>query len=176
MKNGTVFLAFVEQVIAELKDVVLLDYYGSPMPSALDERLTAVLQQLMRETAVHQREFQAAMPHHVRSLFGAYGHRAATVAARTNDGALLKLGLLGTAVANYEIPANRRVAASLVVFYHVARKLELHPIQLFKEIAEFASPEMAEALLTFGRDGHVMLQHYGWQELKTSEGVKYKWG
>ena len=43
-------------------------------------------------------------------------------------------------------------------------------------MADFAADEMAEELSNFGKNGMITLQQFGWQELKTEDGVKYKWG
>ena len=176
MKNGSEFKAFVEQTIAQLKDIKVIEYYAQDIPTELDEKMTQMVRRFLGETAVHQTEFQAALPKSARSLFGIYGHRAATMAARNNDVEMVKIGLVAAAIANYEIPQKRRVEVGLAVFYHVARQLEQNPVDLFEEVAQLANEDMADILLKFGKTGPVNIRNYGWNELKTDDGVKYKWG
>lgn len=176
MKNGSAFTAYIEKCVADLDGVKVLDYYSQSLPSALDETIEAMMVRFVGETAVHQAQFQAALPKPVRSLLAIFGHRAATLAARNLDVDILKLGLMATAVSNYEIPESRSVSVGLAIFYHVARKLEQNPVDLFKDVAQVANDDMKEALLKFGRDGRISLANFGWKEIKTDEGVIYKWG
>lgn len=176
MKNGSEFSAFIDQTVAKLQDVKVIAYYPQPIPSALDEEMIEIMRRFLAETAVHQTQFQAALPNSIRSLFGIFGHRAATLAARNQDDDILKIGLVATAVANYEIPEKRRVEVGLAIFHHVARKLEQNPVDLFEEVAQFANNNMAEIMLKFGKTGPINIRNYGWNELKTDDGIKYKWG
>lgn len=176
MENGSAFAAFLEETTDALNDITLVDYYGQPIPAPLDETFNATVRRFLGETAVHQTQFQAGLTHVQRTLFGAFGHRAATIAARTNDAEMLRLGLVGTAIANYEIPPSRRVAVGLSIFYHVARQLKLNPIDLFEDVAQLSSPAMQNELLRFGRNGQISLTQFGWRERKTEDGIRFERG
>lgn len=179
MHNGDAFRAFTEEVITELSQVTAVDYYVQPMPSELDGRVQAIITRFIAATATERDQFQQSLPSEIRSLFSIFGHRAATLAARNQSADRksadwLQTGLIGFTIANYIIPKKRKVELGLAVYHHVARKLELNPIDLFETAAQFGSPEIAIHLLTYGRRTDITLIKFGWQELKTPDGVKYK--
>ncbi|MCP5100457.1 MAG: hypothetical protein GY943_33325 [Chloroflexi bacterium] len=178
MKNGDSFTIFVQETQQYLAELVVVTYYQEPLPSETDDRFTAIISRFISSDKAQQTRLLDALSAKERSLFGIYGHRSATVAARTAVRERLLSGLVGMAIANYTIPEKRRVEVSLAVFHHVARKLDLNVIELFEDTAVYASTEFAPILLAFGRKGDVTLKKYGWQELKTDDGVKYKiqWG
>ncbi len=174
MENGNAFRAFTEQTIAELEGTQVVEYYGEPLPSELDGRIHAVIEKYTQASSADRAQFQGALPAAQSSLFGIYGHRAASLAARQQDRGWLVSGLIGFAIANAVIPEKRKVDVGLAVYFHVAEKLGLRPVDVFEEAARFAGEEMGRRLLVYGRRSDVTLSQYGWQELKTPEGVKYK--
>lgn len=109
-----------------------------------------------------------------RALFALFGHRAATLAARSGDAEQLRLALVGSVIANYDIPDKRNVDVALAVFHHCARKLELNLPEVFDEAAQYATAAMAERLRAFGRRTDVTLRQFGWREIRGEEGVRYK--
>jgi hypothetical protein len=140
----------------------------------MDEQLGQVVERFTAVSATARLQIQEGLLPAHRALFGLYGHRSATLAARTETAVWLRNGLVGNVIANYEIPERRRVEVSLAVFHHVARKLLLNPIDLFEDTAVYATPAYAAILLVFARRTDITLNQYGWQEQKTPEGIKYK--
>ena len=174
MKNGNAFAAFTEETVRTLSGLKVVIYYAEPLPSRTDEQLQAIVARFMEGTAVQRQQFLAALAQEHRSLFGIYGHRAATLAVRQESPEWLVSGLVGAAIANYEIPEKRNVAVGLAVYHHCARKLNLAPDDVFSEAAHFAAPHVAELFTQFGQRADVTLRKFGWRELNTEEGVKYK--
>lgn len=174
MENGNAFRAFIQQTIEDLDDLQVVTYFAEPLPTEHDGRLQAIIHRYTQANKEERSQFQQALPAKQRSLFGIYGHRAATLAARQESADWLLSGLVGFALANIEIPEKRKVEVGLAVYFHVALKLDLKPVDLFEAAAQFAGDEMAERLLVYGRRSDVTLSKYGWQELRTPEGVKYK--
>ncbi|MEZ4645309.1 MAG: hypothetical protein R3E31_21685 [Chloroflexota bacterium] len=174
MQNGNAFHAFTEDALAYLGQWETLAYYREPLPSAVDERLAAMMTRLLAATPAEREQFQQALAAAQRALFGVFGHRAATLARRQESREWLRWGLLGTAVANSIIPPRRNVDVALVVFHHVARQLGINTVDLFDEVADFADGAIAERLRLFGRRSDVYLRSYGWREIKTPDGVAYK--
>ncbi len=174
MQNGSDFHAFIQEASQYLSQLTVTSYFAADLPADEDERLRGIVARYMAAKEVQWPQFRDGLAQEQRSLFGIYGHRAATLAARKESRDWLLSGLVGNAISNTIIPERRRVEVSLVVFMHVARKLVINPIDLFEEAAVYATPEYAKTLHAFGRRGNVTLQQFGWVELKTSEGVKYK--
>jgi hypothetical protein len=174
MQNGNDFHVFIQDSIQFLSNLTVTTYYAEPLPADVDERMQAIVAKYMAAKEAQWAQFRDALAQEKRSLFGIYGHRAATLAAREASRDWLLSGLVGNAISNTVIPERRRVEVGLVVFMHVARKLAINPIDLFEEAAVFATPEYAQTLHKFGRRGNVTLQQFGWKELKTREGLKYK--
>ena len=174
MKNGNAFRTFTDETVQFLSGLKVVIYYAEPIPSTTDERLRLIVERFLRGTAVEHDRFQDSLAPEHRSLFGIYGHRAATLAVRQNSRDWLFSGLLGAVIANYIIPPKRNVDVSLAVYYHCAQKIEDSPAELFAEAAQYAQPELAEKLLAFGRRADVTLKKFGWQEQKTPEGIRYK--
>lgn len=177
--NGTAFAAFIADSVLFLRGIQLMDYYREPLPSPTDGRLAAMVSRLMLATVAQREQFQQALTPAQRSLFGILGHRAAMLARQpTMDepvarGWLLQ-GLVATAVANYTIPPKRNVEVTLALFHHCARKLGVNTVDLFETAAAYAGTAVADRLRAFGLRSDVRLSSYGWRELKTPEGIRYK--
>lgn len=174
MKNGNAFRTFTDETRQYLSGLKVVIYYAEPIPSTTDERLRLIVDRFLRGTAVEQAQFQISLAQEHRSLFGIYGHRAATVAVRQNSRDWLFSGLTGAVIANYIIPPKRNVDVSLAVYHHCAQKIGHSPAELFAEAAQYAQPDLAQKLHSFGHRADINLKQYGWQEQKTPEGVRYK--
>ena len=174
MENGNAFRVFIRQTISDLEEMNLVEYYGKALPCEIDGRFQAIIENYRQAPASDQALFRRSLPAEQSSLFGVYGHRAATLAARQAAKTWLISGLIGYALANATIPEKRKVEVGLAVYFHVALKLGLKPVDVFEETAQFAGSEMARRLLVYGRRTDITLSKYGWQEQKTAEGVKYK--
>jgi hypothetical protein len=174
MQNGNAFSAFISEVVQFLDDKKVVDYYTEALPSPTDEMLLGYCQRFMLASEPQRKQFQEALAPEHRSLFGIFGHRAATLAVRQESRDWLISGLVGAIISNYIIPPKRNVEVGLAVFHHCARKLDMAPPDLFAEAAKFANFDLAMRLITFGNRADVLLNKFGWQEQKTPEGVKYK--
>jgi hypothetical protein len=174
MKNGDAFNAFLQETQQFLAGLQVITYYSSDLPSVVDDRFSVIVNRFMEADAEKRERFSASLNDSERSLFGIFGHRGATLAARQKSETQLLQGLVGTVIANYKIPEKRRVEVALAVYYHVARKLDLNPIELFENAAVYANEEFASKLLSFSRKPGVTLNSYGWREITTPDGVKYK--
>ena len=172
-QNGDSFRAFTEEAIDFLNRKKVLDYYQEPLPSPTDDRLAGMVGRFMAATDQERETFQSILSQENRSLFGIYGHRAATLSVRRRAPEKLLSGLVGDVIANYTIPDRRNVSLGLAVYYHCARKLGLNPIDVFDEAAGYTSPPLANLLMEFGRRTDVNLRSFGWRELVTPEGVRY---
>lgn len=174
MKNGNAFRAFRDEAVQYLAGLKVVIYYAEPIPSSTDERMKALVGRFLRGTAVEQEQFQLKLAPAHRSLFGIYGHRAATLSVRQNSRDWLFSGLIGAVIANFVIPPKRNVDVSLAVYHHCAQTIAVSPEALFAEAAQYAQPALAQKLSAFGRRADISLRKYGWQEQKTPEGVRYK--
>ncbi|MBE2221539.1 MAG: hypothetical protein IAF02_08365 [Anaerolineae bacterium] len=173
-ENGNAFRAFVEESVAALQDVKAIDYYQRPLPDELDDKLAEKVTRFMAATPEQRILFAEAFTEKQRAMFGIYGHRAATMSVRVEAPDRLLSGLVGATIANYTIPDKRNLAVSLAVYHHCARKLGMNTVDLFDEAAQVASETFAPILVQFGRQSDVTLSKYGWREIKTPEGVVYK--
>ncbi|HEX6386848.1 MAG TPA: hypothetical protein VF177_19455 [Anaerolineae bacterium] len=171
--NGEPFLAFTKEAIDFLDQKTVLAYYQEPLPSATDDRLADIVGRFMAATGQEREAFQSALSQENRSLFGIYGHRAATLSVRQQDPDKLLSGLVGDVIANYTIPDRRDVSLGLAIYHHCAGKLGLNPVEVFDQAADFANPSLARVLTQFGRRTDVNLRNFGWRELMTTEGVRY---
>lgn len=174
MKNGNIVQITIEDALALLNHVEVVVYFGEPLPCEVDQQIEAIVTRFTAVTPAEREQIQRALAPEHRSLFGIYGHRAATLAARGASAAWLFSGLVGFAMANYTIPEKRKVEVGMAVYVHVARKLGLDPAKVFADAAVYAAPAIAAAMLAFSQRHDVTLSKYGWQELKTPDGVKYK--
>lgn len=172
--NGQAYHAYLESAQTVLEQLTTADYYASPLPTPADEALVEIVGAFTAWPLPVRERFLANLPADKRGLFGIFGHRAATLAMRREDPDQLRLGLIGNVLANSPVPQNRNVDAALAVFYHCAQKLGLSPSDLFADAAQFATDDMAERLNEFGRRTDVSLKQFGWREIKTPEGVRYK--
>lgn len=172
--NGQAYRAYLESALAVLAPLTAIAYYSTSIPSSDDEALFEIVSAFTGWTRPKRANFLEALPAAKRPLFGIFGHRAVTLAVRRGDPEWLRIGLVGNTIGNYKIPESRNVDAALAVFYHCARKLVVEPQALFDEAAEFATDEMAVCLRAFGRRADVTLKMFGWREIKTQDGVRYK--
>lgn len=173
MQNGNAVIALLESATAVTSSTNITDYYAAPLPSDTDKQLRRIVTQFTALTPAQREQLLAGLAPAQRSLFGIFGHRAATLAARENAPDWLRSGLTGYVIANYTIPEGRQVQVGLAVYYHVARQLGLNPVALFRETAVYATPEMEREMLGYGRDGKITLHQHGWRERKTPDGVRY---
>jgi hypothetical protein len=122
--------------------------------------------------------FLAALPDDKRSLFAIFGLRAATLSIRQLNPEWLRLGLMGYAIAHVGDQSGHNpgggLDTALAVFYHCARMLENETEKLFDEAAGYASNEMAERIRAFGHREDVTLKKFGWREIRTPEGIRFK--
>lgn len=172
--NGHAFRAYLESASSVLSRLTVADYYPSPLPSPVDDALAEIVSAFTAWPLPLREQFIESISSDGLGLFGIFGHRAATLAIRNGDPDLLRLGLIGNSIANYTIPPGRNVDIALAVFYHCARKMALKPIDLFYDAARYASEAMAAHLTKFGRRTDVTLKQFGWREIKTPDGVRYK--
>jgi hypothetical protein len=174
MKNGDDFLAFIEDTADFLNKKTVIEYYRQPLPSPTDEEIARIVGRFMAATPEQRAALSKSLTKEHRSLLGIYGHRAATLSVRQGSPEKLLNGLVGTALANYVIPDTRNIKVALAVPYHCAQKLGLDPAEIFAEAAQYASWATADILVDFGRRHDVSLKKFGWRELQTAEGVRYK--
>lgn len=172
--NGQAYRAYLEGALAIIDRTTVAEYYALPLPSAIDDALAEITGAFSAWPAPVREQFQEALGARGRGLFGIFGHRAATLAVRHNDPELLRLGLIGSAIANYTIAPTRKVDTALAIFYHCARKLDLEPQGLFEDVARLAADEMARQLTAFGGRESVLLKQFGWREIKTPDGIRFQ--
>jgi len=172
--NGQAFAAYLDSARAALGGLTTIAYYQQPLPSPVDAQLADIVSAFTGWPRASRERFMDALTGPERALFGVFGHRAATLSVRSQVPEQLRLGLIAAAIANYAIPEKRDVDVGLSVFYHCAQKLGVAPRVVFDEAAEFAAADMAERMKSFGRREDVTLQRYGWREIRTPEGVRYK--
>ena len=174
MQNGNDFHVFIQETSQFLSTLTVTSYYGTELPDAVDERMKGIVARYMAAKEAQWPQFRDGLAQEQRSLFGIYGHRAATMPVREADKDPLLSGLVGAAIANYTIPKGRSLDVSLAVYYHCAQKLDVNTVDLFDEAAQVASADAAPILAHYGRRSDVTLRKYGWREIKTPEGVAYR--
>ena len=172
--NGRAFQAYLAGARAVLESVTAIGYHQMALPAPLDGQLAEIAGAFTALAAPERERFMGGLSAAERALFALFGHRAATLAARSGDAEQLRLALVGSVIANYDIPDKRNVDVALAVFHHCARKLELDPPEVFDEAAHFATDEMAARLRAFGRRTDVTLRQFGWREIRSEEGLRYK--
>ena len=172
--NARAFQAYLAGAGAVLQSVTAIGYHQMALPAPLDGLLAEIVGAFTALAAPERAQFMAALSASERALFALFGHRAATLAVRSGDADQLRLALVGSVIANYDIPDRRNVDVALAVFHHCARKLELNPQEVFDEAAQYATAAMAERLRAFGRRTDVPLRQFGWREIRGEEGVRYK--
>lgn len=180
--NGQAFRAYLQSTLAVLAPLTALGYYQETLPSLTDDALAEIVNVFTAWTQPDRERFLAALPENKRGLFAIFGHRAATLSVRRLQPEWLRLGLVGFAIANHADQSGRQSGtgpdAALAVFYHCAKMLEVKPAELFDEAAGYASAELAWRMRDFGRRESVVLKQFGWREIRTPDGVRFKfeWG
>jgi hypothetical protein len=176
--NGQAFWAYLRSALAVLEPLTPLDYYQQPLPSATDEALAEVVHVFTAWSEPDRRRFLDSLPVEKRTLFGIFGHRAATLSVRQLQPEWLSWGLIANTIANkdaqLEPDDGRGLDVALAVFYHCARTLKLKPESLFDEATAFTSDDLAAHLRAFGRREDVTLKQFGWREIRRPEGVSFK--
>jgi hypothetical protein len=173
MKNGTEFKVFVEETAVFLKETAVLDYFRRPLPSPLDEQMAQIVNRYMAAPPEQRQMFLAVLDKSQRSLFGIFGHREATLGIRTESRERLLRGLVGAAIAHQALDRGS-LEASLAVHHHIARKMNVNTVDLFDEAAGMMGERIGEYLRGYGRRSDVGLRKFGWREIKTPDGLKYK--
>lgn len=172
--NGQAYRVYLERTQVILSGLTVIDYYSAPLPSPVDEALADIVSAFTGWPENVGLQFIESLPQEESGLFAIFGHRAATWAIRESSPDWLRLGLIGNGIANYYFRDTRNVDASLAIFYHCARRLEMEPAGLFDDVAFYASEAMADHLRRFGHRPEVTLKQYGWREIRTAEGPRFK--
>lgn len=172
--NGNALGALVANINETLQPFTVVDYHTHPIPAPIDEQMLNWVEQIIGLTAVNRKTVLTSLTPKSRSLFGIYGHRAATISQRQEDNNLLQKGLIAYAIANYDIPDNRRLEIALAVYHHCAIKLGISPVDLFAEAATYTSTECGLRFIAFGRRADVTLNRFGWRSVNTDDGVKFE--
>jgi hypothetical protein len=173
MKNGTEFRTFVEETAVFLADTAVLDYFRQPLPGLLDERLGRIVDRYMAASPEQRGLLLVALDRPQQALFGIFGHREATMGVRQESRERLLRGLVGLAIAHHDLDRGS-LDAALAVPHYIARKMGVNTVDLFDEAAAFVGDEIGDYLREYGRRSDVGLNKYGWREIKTTDGVKYK--
>ncbi len=173
MKNGTEFRTFVEETAVFLTETAVLDYFRQPLPAPIDERMGQIVDRFMVASPEQRDLFLDALGKSQRSLFGIFGHREATMGMREESRERLLRGLIGAALAHQALDRGS-LAAAWAVPHHIARKMGVNTVDLFDEAATYMTGEIGERLREYGRRSDVGLRQFGWREIKTPDGVKYK--
>ena len=178
MKNGTAFRVFVEETTTFLDGLTVAGYYAEPLPSPTDERMAVIVARMLTAVPEQRRLFHETITDRGCSLLGIAGHRLATLAAReeAQEAAReqLRLGLAAAAIANVTVPEKRRLDVALAIYHHCARQIGVNTVDLFDEVADLTSEETGEFLRRYGRRSDITLSKFGWREMKTPDGVKFK--
>ncbi len=174
MKNGSPLSACAEELNTLVQDQNTLTYYQEALPSPTDQRLDKITHVFMSAGGDARQSFQESLLPAARSLFGIYGHRAATRAMREKNPQLLRQGLTAAVISNYTVPDRRRLEVGLAVYYHVSKMLAEEPAQLFRAAAVYARSDLAARFIAFGGRPDVTLQKYGWKEVNAIDGVEYR--
>ena len=167
---------FVNDLQHALRGRSVLDYYRDPLPGELDNVLETAVHHFIGGSDAERLSFNQTLVHAERSLFGIYSHRATALALREQSVDRLRCGLVASVIANFVPLPGRRPEAIWVVYHHCGRKLEQDILALFAEAAGYAPAELAGKMVAFGRRGDISLRLAGWREVKTPEGVWFKFG
>jgi hypothetical protein len=173
MKNGTEFRVFVEETAVFLRETAVLDYFRQPLPGPLDDRIRLIVERFMGASPEQRELFLAALDKSQRSPLGIFGHREATLGMREGSREQVLRGLTATAVAHYALERGS-LSAALAVPHHIACKMGGNTVDLFDEAAVLVGGNVGDALRQYGRRSDVGLRKFGWREIKTPDGVKYK--
>lgn len=173
MENGTEFQAFVEETAVFLGETAVLDYFRQPLPSPMDERMKRIVDRYLAAKPEQRAQLLGALEKSQRALLAIYGHREVTMGMREESRERLLRGLVGLAITHHTLDRGS-LEAALAVPHHIARKLGLNRIDLFDEAAELVGGEIGDYLRGYGRRSDVGLHRFGWREIKTADGVKYK--
>ena len=141
------------------------------------ERIPASGDWLARSTlerapaVVDQRFLDSLTEAEVRSV-GRYGVRAATVALRERDPALLTDALFGLALAATARNDDwRDLMVGMAIHFWVAVQLGIEPPVPFDAVADrLAETSVGEVVRTFGRRSDVTLGAFGWRVVDTPDG------
>lgn len=174
MENGNAFKAFLAETAATLNNLNIAAYYPAPLPVETDEILRQICGRFQQATPQERQLFLNTLTQQQKNCFGIFGHRAATVAVRQNNPNWLKDGLVGNLISNAVTPPRRNESYSMAIFHHAAQKLGLSPAVLFAETAVFAPDEQAQRMIAFGKRSDINLSRFGWKEIKTPDGIKFK--
>jgi hypothetical protein len=174
MENGNAFKAFLAETAVTLNKLDIATYYPAPLPVETDDILRHICGRFQQATPQERQLFLHTLTQQQKNYFGIFGHRAATLALRQNDPSWLKDGLVGNLISNAVVPPRRSESYSMAIFHHVAQKLGLSPAVLFAETAVFAPDEQAQRMIAFGKRSDIILSRFGWKEIKTPDGIKFK--
>jgi hypothetical protein len=162
------------QTLADtLLDNVVLDQYYGP-PSGVDDGIAALCLALMTATPDQRQSFMPIVGEQRRRVLGRYTLRAPMLAVRARAPDHVHTGLFAYTLIRRHVSDWRDDLVAFAPYHHVARLLGLSPQTLFDDAAEYAVPELAQVMQTFGRRTDVTLGAFGWREIEIGDGPTFE--
>lgn len=155
-----------------LKSVDLDHYYGDLC--LVDEAIGSLGRALADHTPAQRAAFSETLSTHARRVLGRFMLRAPMLALQRRDRLVLSAGLLIRVVLEQRVRDWRDDLVELAPYYYAAQQVGLSPRELFDDAADFAVPELATIMQTFGRRPDVTLAAFGWRRIESPEGPTFE--
>jgi len=138
-----------DEIFGKLKLLKIFDFYKSRKLTDEQERWLDILCHAYLVGPPRERtEINGMVESRISFLFFLYASTAAAKAVRETDVEKVKLGLAALAIENCVFDW-RDSLSPLVLLHHSAARLGVEPADLFRQIAEIASPQGARLFLGF---------------------------
>jgi hypothetical protein len=96
------------------------------------------------------------------------------LALRSGEPRYLATGLLAYCATHQGVTDWRDDLVAFAPYFHVARALSVDVATLFDDAADYAAPDMAQTMQTFGRRTDVTLGAFGWRQIDTPDGPTFE--
>jgi hypothetical protein len=172
--DDNVFLAAAEEAITLLDDARRVSYLSARLPCPLDDAIARICD-LFMEALPEQREiFSSTLDADHCSVLLLFSERMAVLGLRGRSYSRLLRGLVALAIVDSTIDL-KDILPVFSLHYHSALKLDVDPMHLFQEAAEYANSQISEQMAGFPtrKPEDKALSSMGYKEVDTPNGLMY---
>jgi hypothetical protein len=160
--------AYTPQELRDLVDV---------RPAAADSIVTCLCHEYRTRSPIARSFIRSGVDFERGWTLLTFSKRAAILAVRQGVADLIRDSLIAHAIEDLAAEDVRDNMVALGLVFHCARTVHPQPEGVFREVAQMAGPPIAQLLMDFVRrpDLERILSAMGWLEVRTEQGVGYRW-
>lgn len=165
----------LESLIQEIRHSVSKDYYKSPIPGELDNKVSQFINLFLNADNIDRRKILRMVDERLSSLLISFAERMASLGVREKSVERIRTGLVALLIEDH-FGDWRDSLMRLSPLYHAAGKIGANPDEVFLEVAGLITNSAAISMKEFTARSpdDRSLQAFSYQESTDEDGFRYK--